>query len=86
MQAQKSVATTHSLTIQSTDSIEIIVADNRIIINNAPIGSKLQIYSVVGVKVKEIEIKQPSGEYLLNIAKGYYIIRIGETVRKIAIR
>ncbi|EJW93166.1 hypothetical protein EVA_18727, partial [gut metagenome] len=25
-------------------------------------------------------------EYQLDIAKGYYIIRIGETVRKVAIR
>ena len=53
---------------------------------NAPIVSKLEIYSVVGIKVKEIEIKQSTAEYTLNIAKGYYIIRIGETVRKVAIR
>ena len=53
---------------------------------NAPIGSKLEIYSVVGIKVKEIEIKQSTAEYTLNIAKGYYIIRIADTVRKVAIR
>ena len=37
-------------------------------------------------KVKEIEMKQPSGEYYINLAKGYYIIRIADTVRKIALR
>lgn len=31
-------------------------------------------------------MKQPDGEYTVNIAKGYYIIRIGDTVRKVAIR
>ena len=61
------------------DSVEIIV-------ENAPAGSKLEIYSVVGIRVKEIPMKQPSGEYTVDIAKGYYIVRIGDTVRKVSIR
>ena len=68
------------------DSIQITVTDNRISVVNAPVGSKLEIFSVVGLKVREIEMKQPTGEYIVNIAKGYYIIRIEETVRKVAIR
>jgi hypothetical protein len=67
-------------------SVEVVAIDNRIKVTNAPIGSKLEIYSVVGIKVVEIEMTQSSGEYTVNIAKGYYIIRIGETVRKVAIR
>lgn len=66
--------------------IEISAFENRIVVNNAPLGSTLEIYSVVGIKVKEIKMKYTSGEYPVDIAKGYYIIRIGETVRKIAIR
>ncbi|MDH6303364.1 flagellar basal body-associated protein FliL [Parabacteroides sp. PF5-5] len=66
--------------------VEVYAIDNRIKVSNAPVGSKLEIYSVVGIKVVEIELKQPSGEYTVNIAKGYYIIRIGDTVRKVAIR
>ena len=54
--------------------------------SNAPVGSLLEVYSVVGIKVKEIKIKQPTAEYALDIAKGYYIIRIGDTVLKVAIR
>jgi len=71
---------------EEPNPIEISVNENRITVANVPVGSKLEIYSVVGIKVKEIEMKQPAGEYLLNIAKGYYIVRIGETVRKIAVR
>ena len=55
-------------------------------VENAPAGSKLEIYSVVGIRVKEIPMKQPSGEYTVDIAKGYYIVRIGDTVRKVSIR
>ena len=68
------------------DAVEISAYDNKIVVKNAPIGSKLEIYSVVGIRVKEFEMKQPDGEYTVNIAKGYYIIRIGDTVRKVAIR
>ena len=68
------------------DSVEISAYDNKIVVENAPIGSKLEIYSVVGIRVKEIPMKQPSGEYAVDIAKGYYIVRIGETVRKVSIR
>jgi hypothetical protein len=66
--------------------VEVVATDNRIKVFNAPAGSRLEIYSVVGIKVVDIEMKQSSGEYVVNIAKGYYIIRIGETVRKVAIR
>lgn len=75
-----------------SDNIEISAYENKIVVANAPIGSILQIYSVVGIKVKEIEMKQASGEYVVNIAKGYYIIRITdtaqniETARKVVIR
>ena len=40
----------------------------------------------VGIRVKEIPMKQPSGEYTVDLAKGYYIVRIGDTVRKVSIR
>jgi hypothetical protein len=73
-------------TPEKPPSPEVVAIDNRIKVTNAPVGSKLEIYSVVGIKIVEIEMKQSSGEYTVNIAKGYYIIRIGETVRKVAIR
>ena len=82
----KKLKATHAIKQAEPDSIEISAYDNKVVVKNAPIGSKLEIYSVVGIRVKEIELKQPDGEYTVNIAKGYYIVRIGETVRKVAIR
>lgn len=69
-----------------SDSVKISAYDNRIRVQNAPVGSVLEVYSVIGIKVKEIRLKEPDGEYPVNIPKGYYIIRIGETVRKVVIR
>ncbi|MDR2496076.1 MAG: hypothetical protein LBD21_03005 [Tannerellaceae bacterium] len=66
--------------------VSVVTINNHIKVSNAAIGSKLEIYSIVGIKVYEAEIKQESAEYVVNIARGYYIIRIGEAVCKIAIR
>ena len=68
------------------ESIEISAYDSCIRVKNAPVGSLLEVYSVVGIKVKEIKIKEPDAEYPVHIPKGYYIIRIGDTVRKVVIR
>ena len=66
---------------------KITAYENRIKVENAPVGSILEIYSVVGIKVKEIEVKQSTAEYVVDIAKGYYIIpQLVDTVRKVAIR
>lgn len=84
--AQQTNTTVSATKQKEADPIEITSYENRIVVKNAPIGSKLEIYSVVGIRVKEINMKEPSGEYTVNIAKGYYIVRLGETVRKVAIR
>ena len=85
-QANTTVSGTAVAKDKEPDSVEISAYDNKIVVENAPIGSKLEIYSVVGIRVKEIPMKQHSGEYAVDIAKGYYIVRIGETVRKVSIR
>lgn len=85
-QANTAIAASSVPKVKEQDSVEISAYDNKIVVENAPAGSKLEIYSVVGIRVKEIPMKLPSGEYPVDIAKGYYIVRIGDTVRKIAIR
>ncbi len=76
------------ITIVDTDrtTIELTIVGNKLNVENAPVGKKIQIFSVIGLKVAEIEMKNQSGEYTLNIPKGYYILKFGETARKIAIR
>jgi hypothetical protein len=66
--------------------IGITTDDNKVTLSNVPVNTTMEIYTIIGTKVKEIEIKQPSGEYILKLPKGYYIIRIADTVRKIVIR
>ena len=85
-QAQQ-VDTVPSVVLQQIDnSIKVSAVDNRIIVSNAPEKSKMEIYNIVGSKVQEIEMKQPSGDYPVSLPKGYYIVRIEGIVRKIVIR
>jgi hypothetical protein len=84
-QANKELLPEHKGQDTVTD-VSVVATNNRIKVSNAPAGSKLEIYSVVGIKVYEADIKHENGEYIVNIARGYYIIRIGEAVFKIAIR
>lgn len=66
--------------------VEVKTDENRIIVSNVPVNAKMEIYNIIGTKVYEVEMKQSSGEYILPLSKGYYIVRIAGTVRKIVIR
>ena len=65
---------------------EISYSANRILIQNLPSNGKLQIFSVLGVSVATIDVKAGSGEYAVNLPKGYYIVKVGDVVRKIVIK
>ena len=66
--------------------LEMRVAGNTIFTECAPIGKKIEVFSVVGLKVKEFKIETSTGEFTLDVPKGYYIIKLNDTVRKVAIR
>ena len=70
----------------TTDGIEIWADTNTLFVNNGEPGSIIVIYSIVGTKVKEVELKSPSSETPLQLPKGYYIVKIGEVARKIAVK
>lgn len=49
-------------------------------------GLFLQIYNVAGVRVMNVKVDGADKRYDLNLPKGCYIVKVGKTVRKIAIR
>jgi hypothetical protein len=67
-------------------TIELTVDANRVSVRNVTPGDTLTVFSVVGLKMNEIAIKSTTAEYVLNVPKGYYILKIGETVRKVVIK
>jgi len=70
------------------DHPNMYVVGNKVYTENIPIGKKIEVFSIVGKIVEEIEITTSAGEYFLNIPKGFYILRLNDNtlVRKAAIR
>jgi len=68
---------------------EMSVVNNVLYIQNAPVGAKLQIITIVGNKVREIEINDKEVRYelnQLNLPKAIYIFKLEGTVRKFVIK
>lgn len=66
--------------------VELTINANRVYIQNAQSGQKLEVFTVVGLKVDEILVKSSPVEITLNVPKGYYILKLGDTVRKVVIK
>ena len=58
-QANKSGVKTFASRQEDPSPIEITAYENRIKVENAPVGSILEIYSVVGIKVKKSKSSSP---------------------------
>ena len=65
---------------------EITISENRVKIDNPNKETVLEIYSIVGVKVFSEKVRTGTNEFSHNLPKGYYIIRVGTTAKKIALR
>ena len=68
------------------DSLKVVFAESRIIIENLPTDNILEIYNIMGVKVYTRRLKAGTNEYNISLPKGYYIIKIGKFTKKIAIK
>lgn len=65
---------------------EIKLVNNTVEVKNAPKKSRLEIISILGSKVKEIEMKTSDGTYDLDLPKGIYIFKLEGLVRKFVIK
>ncbi|HOT65280.1 MAG: T9SS type A sorting domain-containing protein [Dysgonomonadaceae bacterium] len=68
------------------ESLKIYIRENRLVIENLPKDTIIEIYSIVGTKVSTIRAKAGYGEYFLSLSKGYYIVKVEKVVKKIAIK
>jgi len=73
--------------VEEVVSPEMTVVDgNRLRVRNAPVGRKVEIFTILGNKVRQIEIKSSEEEYELKLPRAIYIFRMDEVVRKYVIR
>ena len=65
---------------------EMYVTNNRLTLKNAPVGGRVEIFTILGNKVKQIDIKSPEEEHELNLSRAIYIFKLDGVVKKFVIR
>jgi hypothetical protein len=65
---------------------DMYVVNNRLTLRNAPVGRTVEIFTILGNKVKQIEIKSPDEERDLNLPRAIYIFKLDGVVKKFVIR
>lgn len=70
---------------QESQGVTITVQDNVIHVTNAN-GQMLFVYNVTGVRVMSIKVDGADKRIELNLPKGCYIVKVGNTVRKISLK
>ncbi|MBQ6049422.1 MAG: T9SS type A sorting domain-containing protein [Bacteroidaceae bacterium] len=71
---------------QEPTAITIVQTTNNILhITNAN-GQVLRIYNVAGKCIKVFKVDGPDRQYEINLPKGIYIVKVGETARRITVK
>ena len=73
-------------TVSQESGVTIYLKGKLLIVQNASIGEKIDVLSIVGVRVYEKRVDSTYVEITLEIPKGYYIVKVGTVVRKIAFK
>ena len=73
------------VTAQVENKITIEVKGNSIIVSGAQ-GMELEVISLTGRKLMTYAIESPVQRVDINLTKGCYIVKVGDTARKISIR
>ena len=70
---------------QEVATVTISVKGNVLHIANAN-GQMLYVYNVTGVRMMSIKVEGSDRRLELNLPKGCYIVKVGNTVRKISVK
>jgi len=74
------------VTIEEQAMPEMNVDSNRLYVKNAPVGKRVEIFTIIGNKIREIQITSPEGIYDLNLPRAIYIFRMDGMVKKFVIK
>ena len=72
--------------VEDSKQPEMHVLNNVLYVKNAPVGSKIEIITILGSKVREIKLKTSDINYELDLPKAIYIFKLNGMVRKFVVR
>jgi len=67
-------------------TLSVILTGKILQLQNATVGEKMEVLSIVGVRVVDKKIESSNQTFTLELPKGYYIVKIGTAVRKISMK
>jgi len=82
LNAQKS----EKVSAQPETTVTMFQKGKTLQLQNATVGEKVQVLSIVGVRVFEKKIESVNQDFQLDLPKGYYIVKLGNVVRKISVK
>lgn len=86
MTAQKQDKTEPVVTTQTETGVVVLLKNKTLQLQNIKVGDKIQVLNVLGVKVLEKKSDSTIVDIQLNLSPGYYIVKVGSTVRKISLK
>jgi len=71
----------------NTISLEVMInGTSKITLENIPATGYLEVYSILGVRVKSINLKTVVGGCYIDLPKGLYILKAGKVAQKVIVR
>lgn len=68
-------------------SVEVMInGTSKITMENVPTTGYLEVYSILGVRVKSINLKTCIGGCYIDLPKGLYILKAGKVAQKVIVR
>ena len=74
------------VSIEEQVTPEMYVSNNKLFLKNAPVGKRVEIITIIGNKIREIQITASDFEYELNLPRAIYIFRMDGMVKKFVIK
>ena len=66
--------------------IAVTFLNGQLTIVNAPTNSKVEVFTILGVSIFRAVTVEQKEVFLLDLNKGYYIIKVAKTTKKISVK
>jgi co-chaperonin GroES (HSP10) len=74
------------VTVAQDQGVTITLKNKTLQLANVKVGDKIQILNILGVRVLEKKADSTIVDIALDLPQGYYIVKVGTTVRKISLK
>jgi len=75
-----------SVTVEEQVMPEMYVDSNRLYVKYATAGKRVEIFTIIGNKIREIQITGSEGIYDLNLPRAIYIFKLEGVFKKFVIK